>query len=142
MSPAILCDVASLLEEGSRRVSVIARFCSGSADCCRFRLTGETPHVTLGEAWLVWQAWKAAGRTKVPDTPDGSCPFLSSAGKCLVYLSRPLACRTHFCEVAGGAVHRKTIVDLIQQLEDIDIRSGGCGAVRLPDAVRRLSKSH
>lgn len=142
MPPEILSDVASLLDEGSRRITGIARFCTGSADCCRFRLTGETPYVTIGEAWLVRQAWKASGRTKVPDTADGSCPFLATSGKCLVYSNRPLACRTHFCEAAGGTAPRKMIIDIIRQLEEIDSRAGGCGAIRLPDAVKRLSKNH
>ncbi|MFR4417610.1 MAG: hypothetical protein ACLT8E_09710 [Akkermansia sp.] len=38
--------------------------CTGVADCCRFRLTGETPHVTLGEADGL-KVWRAAGRTRV-----------------------------------------------------------------------------
>ena len=93
-SAEVLAAVRLLLEEGARRASRAQRFCTGTADCCRFRLTGETPHVTLGEAWLAWKAWRAAGRTRVELPEDGSCPFLNEQGRCMIYEGRPLACRT------------------------------------------------
>lgn len=114
------------------------RTCAGLADCCRFRLTGETPHVTLGEARLVARAWKAAGRTSVAATADGACPFLSGEGRCMVYGSRPFACRTHFCVAEGGAVPRREVRDLIQRLDDLDQRNGGDGARLLPEAVKSV----
>lgn len=135
-----LAEVRRLLEEGSRRASGAARSCTGTADCCRFRLTGETPHVTLGEAWVAWKAWRAAGRTRVELSPDGSCPFLNGQGRCMIYEGRPLACRTHFCIAAGGALPRREVIDLIHALEDIDVALGGDGAARLPEAVERLSR--
>ena len=90
-SADVLAAVRRLLEEGARRVSRAQRFCMGTADCCRFRLTGETPHVTLGEAWLAWKAWRASGRTRVELPDDGSCPFLSGEGRSMIYEGRPLA---------------------------------------------------
>ncbi len=141
-SADVLAEVQQLLNEGARRAAKAQRFCSGLADCCRFRQTGETPHVTLGEAWLVCKAWKATGRTKISLPDDGSCPFLNHHGLCLIYEARPLACRTHFCVQAGGALPRKEVIDLIHQLEDIDVKLGGDGAARLPDAVSRLMKYH
>lgn len=119
-SADVLAAVRRLLEEGARRVSRAQRFCMGTADCCRFRLTGETPHVTLGEAWLAWKAWRASGRTRVELPDDGSCPFLSGEGRCMIYEGRPLACRTHFCVSAGGALPRRDVIDLIHGLEDMD----------------------
>ena len=136
----VLAAVRRQLEEGARRVSRAQRFCMGTADCCRFRLTGETPHVTLGEAWLAWKAWRASGRTRVELPDDGSCPFLSGEGRCMIYEGRPLACRTHFCVSAGGALPRRDVIDLIHGLEDMDAALGGDGACRLPEAVERLSK--
>ena len=56
-SAGMLMEVRRLLDEGAFRASRAQRFCTGAADCCRFRLTGETPHVTLGEAWVAWKAW-------------------------------------------------------------------------------------
>ena len=140
-SAETLAEVRLLLDEGSGRASGAARFCTGTADCCRFRLTGETPHVTLGEAWVAWKAWRAAGRTRVDLPTDGSCPFLNAQGRCMIYEGRPLACRTHFCISAGGALRRREVIDLIRALEDIDVKLGGDGAVRLPVAVERLSRN-
>ncbi len=137
--PETLAEVRRLLNEGTQRAARAHRACAGLADCCRFRQTGETPHVTLGEAWVVWLAWKAAGRTKVELPNDGSCPFLNGQGMCMIYEARPLACRTHFCVAAGGVLPRKEVIDLIHALEDIDAALGGDGAARLPDAVKRLS---
>ncbi len=139
-SAEVLLDVQRLLDEGASRASCAQRFCVGTANCCRFRLTGETPYVTLGEAWVAWKAWRASGRTRVDLPSDGCCPFLSAEGRCLIYSGRPLACRTHFCVSAGGALPRRDVIDLIRALEDIDVALGGHGASRLPDAVERLSR--
>lgn len=139
-SAELLTEVRRLLGEGAARASGALRSCTGTADCCRFRLTGETPHVTLGEAWVAWKAWRAAGRTRVELSPDGSCPFLNGQGRCMIYEGRPLACRTHFCVAAGGALPRREVIDLIHALEDIDAALGGGGVARLPEAVERLSR--
>lgn len=139
-SADLLMEVRRLLKEGSLRSSHAERSCTGAADCCRFRLTGETPHVTRGEAWVAWKAWRAAGRTRVELSADGSCPFLNGQGRCMIYEGRPLACRTHFCVAAGGALPRRDVIDLIRALEDIDVTLGGDGAARLPEAVERLSQ--
>lgn len=139
-SAEMLMEVRRLLDEGALRASCAQRFCTGAADCCRFRLTGETPHVTLGEAWVAWKAWRAAGRTRVELPPDGNCPFLNGQGRCMIYEGRPLACRTHFCVSAGGALPRREVIGLIHALEDIDAALGGQGAARLPEAVERLSR--
>lgn len=139
-SAEVLAGVRRLLEEGARRSSLADRSCAGLADCCRFRLTGEVPHVTLGEAWVAWKAWRAAGRSRVELPAGGSCPFLNRQGRCLIYEGRPLACRTHFCVSAGGALPRREVIDLIRGLEDIDAALGGDGAARLPEAVERLSR--
>lgn len=139
-SAELLAEVRRLLGEGSARASGVPRSCAGTADCCRFRLTGETPHVTRGEAWVAWKAWRAAGRTRVELPRDGSCPFLNGQGRCMIYEGRPLACRTHFCLAAGGALPRRDVIDLIHALEDLDAALGGDGASRLPEAVERLSR--
>ncbi len=114
----------------------IERQCTGRAECCRFRLTGRTPFLTRGEALLAMQASRAAGRKKLPPPADGSCPMLGGDGRCTIYQSRPFACRTHFCEAAGGPWGRKEVRDLIHQLEAIDQRFGGSGGMGLPAAMK------
>ena len=112
-----------------------ARSCVGRAECCRFRATGRTPYLTAGEALVAALAWRAAGRKRLPEPVDGSCPFLDGA-RCLIYPSRPFGCRTHFCSEAGGPAPRVQVRDLIHRLENIDRRLGGGGGVNLPAAVR------
>lgn len=115
----------------------LERHCTGIADCCRFKLVGHTPYLTKGEALVAAKAWRAAGRKKVEDAPDGSCPFLHpKTGKCQIYDGRPFGCRTHFCAAAGGPASRAEVRDLIQRLEEIDHQLGGKGAMQLPVAVR------
>ncbi len=129
---AIAEEVRAIYKEWEQRP--LERSCTGRGDCCRFQLTGRTPFLTKGEALVAAQAWRAAGRTSVPESPDGACPFLK-AGRCQIYNGRPFGCRTHFCEAAGGPASRKEVRDLIQRLEEIDLRLGGNGGVNLPAAV-------
>jgi Fe-S-cluster containining protein len=119
----------------------LERNCTGLAQCCRFRLTGRTPHLTLGEAIVAARAWRSAGRRSIEVPADGSCPFLHpSSGKCGIYEGRPFGCRTHFCAAAGGPAARNEVRDLVQRLEEIDTRLGGTGAVNLPVAVAQAMK--
>jgi uncharacterized protein len=131
-SKAIAAEVRAIYREWEERP--IVRSCTGRGDCCRFRMTGQTPFLTKGEALVAALAWRAAGRGSVTETADGSCPFLKS-GRCQIYEGRPFGCRTHFCDAAGGPASRKEVRDLIRRLEDIDLRLGGRGGVNLPAAV-------
>ena len=134
MTPnAAILAVRSVYAELARRP--LQRACTGLAECCRFRLTGRTPYLTRGEALLAAAAWRAAGRSAVPNTPDGACPFLGTNGRCRIYEGRPFGCRTHFCAAAGGSHARGEVRDLIRQLETIDDQLGGTGAVNLPTAL-------
>ncbi|MCW1887223.1 YkgJ family cysteine cluster protein [Luteolibacter flavescens] len=128
----IATEVRAVYREWEQRP--LERSCTGSGDCCRFRATGRTPFLTKGEALVAALAWRAAGRTEVPASPDGACPFLKN-NRCQIYEGRPFGCRTHFCDAAGGPATRKEVRDLIQRLEDIDHRLGGNGGVNLPGAV-------
>ncbi|MDB6069573.1 MAG: hypothetical protein JWL81_744, partial [Verrucomicrobiales bacterium] len=119
----------------------IERNCTGISDCCRFRLTGQTPFLTRGEALIARQAARAAGRKKLTFPADGSCPLLGPEGRCTIYHSRPFACRTHFCEAAGGPYSRKEVRDLIHELEAIDQRLGGSGGSGLPAALKWADQS-
>lgn len=132
-------QVLEIYQEWQTRA--IARHCTGIADCCRFRLVGHTPYLTMGEALVAARAWKAAGRKELSTPADGSCPLLHpTTGKCQIYDGRPFGCRTHFCAAAGGPAARHDVRDLIQRLEEIDHRLGGNGAVNLTTAVRNALK--
>ena len=116
----------------------IERACITRTECCHFRLTGRTPFLTKGEALVAAKAWRATGRTRLPESPDGACPLLdSSTGRCRIYEGRPFGCRTHFCAAAGGPYARREVVDLIHRLEDVDRALGGDGALPLPAAIEQ-----
>ena len=138
-APAAIEAVHAIYRELAARP--IARDCRARTECCRFRLTGRTPFLTKGEALAAAKAWRATGRTKLPDTDnsaDGACPLLDAAtGRCRIYDGRPFGCRTHFCAAAGGPYARREVVDLIHRLEDLDRKLGGEGALPLPMAVER-----
>jgi len=113
----------------------LERSCIGRSTCCRFLLTGQTPFLTRGEAMVAAGAWKRAGGGPLPRlAADGACPFLKDS-RCRIHADRPFACRTHFCEAAGGPWPRGQVRDLIHRLEELDARLGGTGGVRLPVAV-------
>ena len=123
---ALLRQVEEVYEALANRP--IERSCVGRTDCCRFKLTGEIPYVTRGEAMLAARSWRATGRKIVEESShsDGRCPFLDpSDQRCRIYSARPFACRTHFCAAAGGPYRRSEVLDLIRRLEDIDRRLGG-----------------
>lgn len=125
---------ALYLELGERPIE---RNCTRLSECCQFQLTGRTPYLTRGEALIAAQAFRATGRTRLPETADGSCPMLQPlTGRCMIYNDRPFACRTHFCAAAGGPYARREVADLIYRLEALDTQLGGSGARALPQAVR------
>jgi Fe-S-cluster containining protein len=114
----------------------IERNCGRVKECCHFKLTGRTPYLTKGEALLAAKAFRATGRTQLPENAAGACPMLDSAGgNCLIYESRPFGCRTHFCAAAGGPYARREVIDLIRRLEAIDVEVGGSGPRLLQNAI-------
>lgn len=115
----------------------IERNCVQRTECCRFRTSGKTPYVTKGEALVAARAWRGTGRKRVSPPEDGSCPFLHpKTGRCQIYQARPLPCRTHFCQAAGGPYPRKAVQDLIWMLERVDHELQGDGARPIADAVQ------
>ncbi len=114
----------------------IERACVRRTECCHFKLTGRTPHLTKGEAILAAKAVRAAGRKAMPERDDGACPLLKETGMCMIYQDRPFGCRTHFCAAAGGPYARGEVLDLIRRLEAVDLKLGGSGPRALPGAVR------
>ena len=117
------------------------RSCTGIAQCCQFRVTGRTPHLTRGEAITAWAAVKASGRKTLPEAVDGACPLLNPLTlRCLIYAGRPFGCRTHFCEAAGGMMDRRQVIDLIRRLEILDGETGGDGSKPLESALRDVAE--
>jgi len=113
------------------------RNCTLQTECCRFQITGKTPMLTKGEAVVAAKALRAAGRTKLPERTDGTCPLLHPhTSRCMIYAGRPFGCRTHFCEGAGGPYERREVISHIRILEEVDERLGGEGPRSLPAAIR------
>jgi Fe-S-cluster containining protein len=114
----------------------LERNCIRRTECCQFRLTGCTPWLTDAEALLAAKAFHAAGRTRLPEPADGSCPMLDArTGRCVIYADRPFACRTHFCAAAGGPYSRREVLDLIRRLETISASMVG------PDGPRPIGSA-
>ena len=114
----------------------IDRNCIRVKECCHFKLTGRTPYLTKGEAFVAAKALRATGRTQLPKNPTGACPLLDeTTGDCLIYEARPFGCRTHFCAAAGGPYSRREVVHLIRRLETVDESLGGSGPRLLQNAV-------
>ena len=114
----------------------VERTCIRRTECCQFRLTGNTPWLTDAEALLAVKAFRATGRTRLPEPPDGSCPMLDPrSGRCLIYADRPFACRTHFCPAAGGPYSRREVLDLIRRLEAASAALGGDGPRPIQSAL-------
>jgi len=114
----------------------IERNCQLRSECCQFHITGKTPFLTRGEALLAAKALKATGRTRLPESQDGTCPMLDPrTSRCRIYASRPFGCRTHFCTAAGGALARKDVLDFIHRLEEIDEDLGGDGPRPIASAL-------
>ncbi len=115
----------------------VERACTLRTECCQFRLTGKTPHLTQGEALVAARAFQATGRKSLAERADGACPLLRpETMRCLIYESRPFGCRTHFCAEAGGPYARRDVADLIQQLEEIGRSLGGYEARPIIGAMR------
>jgi hypothetical protein len=85
--------------------------------CCQFGVTGREPYPTAVELAEVRHAMRVAGiepgapaSLRRPRAPRAArqlpladlrpCPLLSETGRCRIYASRPLGCRTFFCQDA------------------------------------------
>jgi hypothetical protein len=82
--------------------------CEGSADCCRFSLTGREPYLWPNEWALLSRAIAGRGigapRRALPIA--GDCPLLGADGRCVAYGDRPFGCRTFYCRLAVGPTRR------------------------------------
>lgn len=102
-----------LLAIYARVDALLAPFsCDASAECCHFGLTGREPYVTPIELAEIELALTRRGSAlarlptvprRLPVVADARrCPLLDENGRCSVYASRPLGCRTFFCDCVQG----------------------------------------
>jgi hypothetical protein len=83
------------------------------AHCCHFSVTGREPYPTAVELEEIRHAMRAGGVTArparaLPIADARPCPLLSDTGRCRIYASRPLGCRTFFCEGAEAPFGART----------------------------------
>ncbi|MBM3858009.1 MAG: YkgJ family cysteine cluster protein [Verrucomicrobia bacterium] len=132
-----ISEIKAIYEELGHRP--IERNCTLKTECCHFLLTGKTPFLTKGEALVAAKGLRATGRKELPSRADGACKLLHRVtARCMIYNNRPFACRTHFCEAAGGPYARKEVIDLIHRLEEIDRALEGNGAREIHDALESI----
>ena len=131
---AAIAEVRQIYADLAQRP--IERNCMRRKECCQFKLTGRTPHLTKGEALVAARAFRATGRKSLPSNSDGIRPMLHLAtGNCLIYNDRPFGCRTHFCVCSWRYCQRSEVLDLIRRLEKIDDALHGDGPHILQNAV-------
>ncbi len=138
----------------------VGQTCPASTECCRFGVTGREPYVTTIEFALVSRAIaarggaRALGRTPPPPlsgnadaeggaargkrrlttVDEGLCPLLDETGRCSVYASRPLGCRTYWCERAIGTtgVDQRAINGFVRRIKDLAARHAPAGDLGRP----------
>jgi Fe-S-cluster containining protein len=102
--------------------------CDASTECCRFGVTGREPYVTPVELAEVEHAIAARGfPTPAKRSPrslplagdERPCPLLEDTGRCRIYESRPLGCRTFFCDRAHGDMKRFPREELNRAVRDV-----------------------
>jgi uncharacterized protein len=114
------------------------------AFCCHFANIGREPYVTAVEMAEVARAVRARGgmpRRRLPLAPElRTCPLLSTSGRCTIYGSRPLGCRTFFCEGHEPDVPRKALLELSRLVAALSARGypKGPGPRRFTAALRDL----
>jgi Fe-S-cluster containining protein len=130
---ALLEELAALYED------VDAAFagwsCPASTQCCRFGLTGVEPYVTSIEYLAVLKAIQARGgrlhekRRALPLAGTGvrderTCPLLDREGRCAIYASRPLGCRTFYCTGASEAqpVPHARVLEMVRRVQKLGAR--------------------
>jgi uncharacterized protein len=127
-----LYAVADALVAGATCACTDAVDASG-AFCCHFANIGREPYVTALELDVVARAVAARGgapqrsRKRLPLADDlRTCALLSREGRCTIYASRPLGCRTFFCEGHGPpkrAATRKGLLEISRRIADLSARA-------------------
>jgi len=101
--------------------------------CCDAAVIGREPYPTAVEIAEVRHAMRAMGAIargprRLPLADSRPCPLLSSDGRCRVYASRPLGCRTFFCvdalapSGARGTLPRTSLNAIGRRVADLSAR--------------------
>ncbi|MFO0830677.1 MAG: hypothetical protein U0637_02425 [Phycisphaerales bacterium] len=116
LNAAALPPAATALEaiyaQAAAEIAARAPACWASGRCCNFEKAGHRLYATgLETAYLLTHtppsAHPQAGTTALPQlaapppSPAPSCPFLQG-NLCSVHTTKPLACRTYFCDRSAG----------------------------------------
>jgi hypothetical protein len=104
------------------------------APCCHFAVTGREPYPTAVELTEVLHAARARGirtrpvarRLPVVKEADTArrCPLLSEDARCTIYASRPLGCRTFFCDRGDGPPRRarEGLLEIARRIADLSAK--------------------
>lgn len=139
---ALLAELSAVYADADRALE--GWTCATSTECCRFGITGREPYVTSIEIAALRRAVARRGgalspkRRALPMADDErTCALLDRDGRCSVYASRPLGCRTFFCDRASGPgrIARTTLVELSRRVQAIAARHEPDG-----DRARPLSR--
>jgi uncharacterized protein len=137
---AVLHDLVALYLQVDEAFKTHA--CPSTTECCRFGVTGREPYITSVEALAVRRAiaarggpksWKRASaasggrRGRLPlvrNDQERACPLLTSTGRCAVYASRPLGCRSYYCDRATSTerVRHAEINAFVREVQTIAAR--------------------
>jgi hypothetical protein len=102
------------------------------APCCHFALTGREPYVSAVELAEVDYAIRKTGGLRRRGSRHlrlvselRACPLLSKEGRCTVYASRPLGCRTFFCDRGSGVLGnaREALLEISRLIADLSARA-------------------
>lgn len=116
---ALYAEADALLEGWTCLCSSRSKEDAALPACCQFAVIGREPNPTAVELEEVRHAKsgtprarqaggargarsRRGGRLTLPVLDQRPCPLLSRDGRCTIYRSRPLGCRTFFCDDASG----------------------------------------
>jgi Fe-S-cluster containining protein len=123
----LLAELAALYREIDERYSGYK--CQGTTECCRFGITGREPFVTSIELLAIERARAARPlsrkRRPLPLAPrEGACPLLTEDARCSIYASRPVGCRSYWCDRAEteSAVHHTERNAFVRRVKDLASR--------------------
>lgn len=103
-----IADLLALYAELDRRLDALGLRCRACGRCCDFARNDYQLYASYLERALV------VARHGLPQlTPDGLCRFLAD-GRCSIHPSRPLGCRTFFCDPAYKP-HEQTVCHAFQR---------------------------
>lgn len=103
--------------------------CDGSAECCKFGVTGREPYPTAVEVAFLQAQLRKSPPPKQRSTralpiagkSERRCTLLGSDDRCQAYEARPFGCRTFFCDriIGPGRFPRREVAELGRKVASI-----------------------